>query len=299
MKKGVAYAAGAYILWGLFPIYWKNLAGVPALEILSHRIVWSLIFVFFLLAAQKKWQWLKPALRNKRTLLIFFVTASVLSINWLTYIWGVNAGFIVETSLGYFINPLVSVLLGVIFLREQLRAGQWIAVGIAAIGVIYLTVNYGALPWIALTLAFSFATYGLLRKIAPLGSQEGLALETAMMFLPALIYLIFLEGQGTGSFGHVDLKMTFLLAFAGIATAVPLIFFAAGARLIPLSVVGILQYMAPTIQLLIGVFIYKEPFTQTSFIGFSIIWTALIIFTTEVFMHNKKQAQRIRLESGD
>ena len=299
MKKGVAYAAGAYILWGLFPIYWKNLAGVPALEILSHRIVWSLIFVIFLLGAQKKWEWIKPALRNKRTLLIFFATATVLSINWLTYIWGVNAGFIVETSLGYFINPLVSVLLGVVFLRERLRAGQWIAVGIATIGVIYLTINYGSLPWIALTLAFSFATYGLLRKIAPLGSQEGLALETAMMFLPALIYLIFLEGQGTAAFGHVDLKMTFLLAFAGIATAVPLIFFAAGARLIPLSVVGILQYMAPTIQLLIGVFVYKEPFTTTSLIGFSIIWTALIIFTTDVFMHNKKQTQRLRLEGGD
>ena len=186
MKKGVAYAAGAYILWGLFPIYWKNLSGVPALEILSHRIAWSLIFVVFLLAVQKKWGWIKPTLRNKRTLFIFFVTASVLSINWLTYIWGVNAGYIIETSLGYFINPLVSVLLGVIFLRERLRPGQWVAIGIATIGVLYLTFNYGSLPWIALTLAFSFAIYGLLRKTAPLGSQEGLALETAWMFIPAL-----------------------------------------------------------------------------------------------------------------
>ncbi len=299
MNKGVAYAAGAYILWGLFPIYWKNLSGVPALEILSHRIVWSLIFVIVLLAVQKKTGWIKPTLRNKRTLFIFFITASVLSINWLTYIWGVNAGYIIETSLGYFINPLVSVLLGVIFLRERLRVGQWIAIGIAAIGVLYLTINYGALPWIALTLAFSFAIYGLLRKTAPLGSQEGLALETAWMFVPALIYLLFIEGQGTAAFGHIDFKTTILLAFAGIATAVPLILFASGARLIPLSIIGLLQYTAPTIQFLIGVFVYHEEFSQTSFIGFSIIWMALIIFTVEIFTHTKKQARHIRLGTGD
>lgn len=299
MNKGVAYAAGAYILWGLFPIYWKNLSGVPALEILSHRIVWSLIFVIVLLAVQKKTGWVKPTLRNKRTLLIFFITASVLSINWLTYIWGVNAGYIIETSLGYFINPLVSVVLGVIFLRERLRSGQWVAIGIATIGVLYLTINYGSLPWISLTLAFSFATYGLLRKTAPLGAQEGLALETAWMFIPAFIYLLFIERQGTAAFGHIDFKTTILLAFAGIATAVPLILFASGARLIPLSIIGLLQYTAPTIQFLIGIFVYHEEFSQTSFIGFSIIWMALIIFTIEILSHNKKQARQIRLGAGD
>ncbi len=295
MKKGVAYAIVTYILWGLFPIYWKNLTAVPALEILSHRIVWTLVFVLFLLGVQKKWGWIKPALRDKRTLGIFFVTASVLSLNWLTYIWGVNAGYIIETSLGYFINPLVSVLLGVIFLHERLRRGQWVAIGIATLGVVYLTVSYGTLPWISLTLAFSFAIYGLLRKIAPLGSQEGLALETAWMFLPAFLYLLFVQGQGTATFGQIDTKTTLLLAFAGVATAVPLLFFAAAVRRIPLSLVGILQYIAPTIQFLIGVFIYNEEFSQTSFIGFSIIWSALIVFTAELLLHNRKQPPQLHV----
>ena len=299
MKKGVLYAAGAYIMWGLFPLYWKNLVGVPALEILSHRIAWSFVFIIVLLTVRQNWGWVKPALHDKRTLLIFLATAVFLSVNWLTYIWGVNAGYIIETSLGYFINPLVSVLLGVVFLRERLRAGQWLAIAIATLGVVYLTVNLDALPWISLTLAFSFAFYGLLRKIAPLGSQEGLALETAWMFIPAFLYLLFAEGQGTAAFMHSDLKTTIMLAFAGVATAVPLLFFASGARLIPLNIVGILQYIAPTIQFLIGVFVYNEAFSQTSFIGFSIIWSALIIFTTELFMHNKKQSRKVRLETGD
>ncbi len=298
MKKGVMYAAGAYTIWGLFPLYWKNLAGVPALEILSHRIVWSLVFMLVLLTLRHKWAWLKPALRSKRTLLIFLLTGTLLSLNWLTYIWAVNAGFIIETSLGYFINPLVSVLLGVIFLRERLRSGQWLAIGIAALGVLYLTVSYGALPWISLTLAFSFGTYGLIRKIAPLGSQEGLTLETAWMFVPAFLYLLFMEVQGTAAFPHSDLKTNLLLGFAGVATAVPLLLFASGARLIPLNLVGILQYIAPTIQFLIGVFVYHEAFSQTSFIGFSIVWAALIIFTIELLLHNKKKTKKVRLETG-
>ncbi len=299
MKKGVIYAAGAYILWGLFPLYWKNLDAVPALEILSHRIVWSLVFMLLLLTVRHNWAWLKPALHSKRTLLIFLLTGALLSVNWLTYIWGVNAGFIIETSLGYFINPLVSVLLGVVFLRERLRSGQWLAIAIAAVGVLYLTVSYGALPWISLVLAFSFGSYGLLRKIAPLGSQEGLTLETAWMFIPAFLYLLFVQGQGTAAFLHSDLKTTLMLGLAGVATAVPLLLFASGARLIPLSIVGLLQYIAPTIQFLIGVFVYHEAFTQTRFIGFSIVWMALIIFTAELFMHNKKRTRKLKLEHGD
>lgn len=251
-----------------------------------------------LLTLRHKWAWLKPALRSKRTLLIFLLTGTLLSLNWLTYIWAVNAGFIIETSLGYFINPLVSVLLGVIFLRERLRSGQWLAIGIAALGVLYLTVSYGALPWISLTLAFSFGTYGLIRKIAPLGSQEGLTLETAWMFVPAFLYLLFMEVQGTAAFPHSDLKTNLLLGFAGVATAVPLLLFASGARLIPLNLVGILQYIAPTIQFLIGVFVYHEAFSQTSFIGFSIVWAALIIFTIELLLHNKKKTKKVRLETG-
>lgn len=288
MNKGMLYAIAAYSMWGLFPLYWKTLQHVPALEILSHRMTWSLGFVLLLLVVRRRWAWLKTAVRTPRTLLLFFASATLLSVNWFVYIWGVNAGFIVETSLGYFINPLVSVLMGVLFLGEQLRRWQWLAIGLAAAGVIYLTIQYGALPWISLTLAGSFALYGLIRKTAPLGSLEGLTLETALMFLPALGYLIYLEAAGTAAFGHVDGLTTLLLGFAGVATAVPLLFFAAGARLIKLATIGILQYIAPTLQFLIGVFIYHEPFTVDRLIGFSFIWLALIIYSGENILFSRR-----------
>ncbi len=289
MNKGMLYAIAAYGMWGLFPLYWKLLQHVPALEILSHRVTWSLGFVLLLLLLRRRWNWLKTAVRTPRTVLLFFTSATLLSINWFVYIWGVNAGFIVETSLGYFINPLVSVLMGVFFLSEQLRRWQWLAIALAAAGVVYLTIHYGALPWISLTLATSFALYGLIRKTAPLGSLEGLTLETALMFLPALGYLIYLEVLGTAAFGHVDGLTTVLLGFAGVATAVPLLCFAAGARLIKLATIGILQYIAPTLQFLIGVFIYDEPFTLDRLIGFSLIWLALIIYSGENIFFNRRQ----------
>jgi chloramphenicol-sensitive protein RarD len=238
---------------------------------------------------RRRWAWLKTAVHTPRTILLFIASATLLSVNWFVYIWGVNAGFIVETSLGYFINPLASVLMGVFFLGETLRRGQWVTIGLAASGVIYLTVQYGALPWIALTLATSFGLYGLIRKTAPLGSLEGLSLETALMFVPALGYLIYLEVAGTAAFGHVDGKTTLLLAFAGVATAVPLLLFAAGARLIKLATIGILQYIAPTIQFLIGVLIYHEPFSLDRLVGFSLIWLALIIYSGENIWFNRHQ----------
>ena len=271
MNKGILYAIAAYGMWGLLPLYWKALQHVPALEILSHRMTWSLGFVLGLLLVRRRWEWLKTAVSQPRTLLLFTASALLLSVNWFVYIWGVNAGFIVETSLGYFINPLVSVLMGVFFLGEQLRKGQWLAIALAGVGVIYLTVRYGALPWIALTLATSFALYGLIRKTAPLGSLEGLSLETALMFIPALGYLVYLESLGTAAFGHVDGLTTGLLMFAGAATAVPLLFFAAGARRTRLATIGILQYIAPTLQFLIGVLIYHEPFTADRLVGFGFI----------------------------
>jgi chloramphenicol-sensitive protein RarD len=289
MNKGILYAAAAYILWGLLPIYWKVLQAVPAIEILSHRMVWSLFFVGLLLAYRRHWGWLRPALRNRRIVLTFFVTAVVLSLNWFVYIWGVNAGHIVETSLGYFINPLVNVLLGVIFLKERLRPGQMLAITLAVGGVLYLTISYGTFPWIALTLAFSFGLYGLLRKTAALPSTEGLFLETALMFLPAFLFLLYREWQGTAAFGHLGAFTTFLLAFSGVATGVPLLLFAAGARLITLTNLGLLQYVAPTLQFLIGVLIYHEEFSQARVIGFTVIWVALLIYTAESLLSYRSQ----------
>jgi chloramphenicol-sensitive protein RarD len=290
-NKGFHYAAAAYTLWGFLPIFWKALHTVPALEILAHRMVWSLGFVLLVLAYKRRWAWLRPALHNKRTLLIFLATGVVLSLNWFTYIWAVNAGYIVETSLGYFINPLINVLLGVIFLGERMRGWQWTAVSLAAIGVIYLTIRYGSLPWIALTLAFSFGFYGLLRKTAPLEALEGLGLETAVMFFPALAYLIYLELAGKGSFGHVAGMTSFLLALAGVITAVPLWLFALGARRVTLVTLGLLQYIAPTIQFLIGVFIYGEPFSGGQMIGFGLIWLALLLYSTESLLTARKKRQ--------
>jgi chloramphenicol-sensitive protein RarD len=290
-NRGFHFAAAAYTMWGFFPIYWKVLHSVPALEILAHRMVWSLGFVLLVLAYRRRWSWLRPALRSKRTLFTFLATGAILSLNWFVYIWGVNAGFIVETSLGYFINPLVNVLLGVFFLGEQMRGGQWTAVSLAALGVIYLTILYGSLPWIALALAFSFGLYGLLRKTAPLEALEGLGLETAIMFFPALAYLVYLEIAGSGSFGHVDWTTSLLLALAGVITAVPLWLFALGARRVTLVTLGLLQYIAPTLQFLIGVFVYHESFTRSQMVGFGLIWLALLMYSAEGLLNARKKRQ--------
>lgn len=293
MNRGVWYAIGAYILWGFLPVYWKALQTVPALQILNHRVVWSLVFLAGILLFRRNWEPLRLALKSPRILLIYLVTSLLLGVNWLTYIWGVNAGFIVETSLGYFINPLVSVLLGVVFLREKLRPGQWFPVALAALGVLYLTISYQALPWIALVLAVTFGLYGLIKKIAPLGSLHSLALETALLFVPSLGYLLWAETQGTGAFAHSGWTTSLLLVFTGVVTALPLLLFGAGARLIPLSLIGLLQYMAPTIQFLIGVLIYGEPFTRDRMIGFGIIWVALVIYTLEGLLQRQRN-QRLR-----
>lgn len=281
MNKGILFAIGAYGLWGLFPIYWKLLHTVSSQEIVAHRIIWSLLFMLILLATTQRLNQFKQQLKNKKILLTYSLAGTLLGINWLTYVWGVNAGFIVETSLGYFINPLVSVLLGVVFLKERLNRQQWIAVAMATVGVLYLTLQYGALPWIALTLAFSFGAYGLIKKTAPLDSMESLSMETLFMFAPAFAYVLFVQSTGQGSFGTVSWQVTTLLVLTGIVTAVPLIFFAAAARRIPLSTVGIMQYIAPTLQFSIGVWLYHESFNQTRLIGFSIIWFALIIYVVD------------------
>ncbi|MFQ5400778.1 MAG: EamA family transporter RarD [Anaerolineae bacterium] len=293
MNKGIAYALVAYGTWGFLPIFWKALHNVPAVEILSHRMVWSLIFLVLVLSYKQHWQWLRAAVHHPATLATFVGTALLLTINWLTYIWAVNAGFIVETSLGYFINPLVNVALGFIFLGERLRRGQWLAIVIALLGVLYLTLSYGALPWIALTLAFSFATYGLLRKTARLNALEGLSFEMGVVTPIALAYLIYLQLTGTAAFGQSG-STTLLLILTGGITAVPLLAFSAAARRVTLTTLGILQYIAPTLQFLIGVFIYGEVFGTDQMIGFGLIWGALLLYAAESVAHNGKQHRLAR-----
>jgi chloramphenicol-sensitive protein RarD len=291
VNKGIFYAAGAFVLWGLLPIFWKALHHVPALEILAHRMVWSLMFVLVLLAVQGHWRWLGAVFRNGRVLLTFMTTALLLSVNWFIYIWGVNAGYIVETSLGYFINPLVNVLLGTLFLKERLRLWQGVAIGVAVLGVLYLTLRYGSPPWIALTLAGSFGVYGLLRKTAALNSLEGLTLETLLFFPPALAYLLYAEFMGQAAFVHADTTTNLLLVIAGIATALPLLLFAAAARRVTLTLMGVLQYIAPTMQLLLGVLLYGESLTSDRLIGFCLIWLALLIYTLEGVVRTGRAAR--------
>ncbi len=280
MKKGFWHAVGAYGMWGLLPIYWKWLHKVPALQLISHRIVWSSLMLGGIVFLSRRRNTFYSTL-NAKTFRIHFTAAVLIGINWLTYVWAVNAGFVVETSLGYFINPLISVLLGVIFLRERPRPWQWAALGLALIGVLYLTAIYGSLPWIALTLAFSFGLYGLVKKIAPLGSIHGLTLEAGLLFLPALLYMLVAGKSGQGAFLRLDSTTDALLIGTGVVTSVPLVLFASAAQRIPLTLMGLLQYIAPTLQLIIGVLIFHEPFTPHQFIGFGMVWTALVILGIE------------------
>ncbi len=235
----------------------------------------------------------RAAISSPRVLLIYAAAAILLAINWLTYVWAVNAGFIVETSLGYFINPLLSMVLGVVILRERLRPWQWVPVGLAAAGVVYLTIAYGSLPWIGLILAFSFGLYALIQKVAPLGSLHSVTLETGLLFIPALCYLLFTEANGSGAFLHSTPVASLLMVGAGVITAVPLLMFAAATQRIPLSLVGVLQYIAPTMYFLIGVLLYGEPLTLERLIGFVIIWLALAIFAVEGFLYHKPAAAAI------
>ena len=286
MNKGILYGIAAYSMWGLFPIYWKLLRHVPAIQLIGHRVGWSFLLLITVVIATRQWQNFHGTL-NPRTLQIYFIAAILIGVNWLTYVWAVNANYIVETSLGYFINPLLSVLLGVLFLHERLRTLQWLPIAFAAAGVGYLTLTYGRLPWIALLLAFTFGIYGLVKKVAPLGSLFGLTLETGILFLPAILYLGYMEVEGQGAFLHTGYVSDLLMVGAGMVTTVPLLMFASSARRIPLSVVGILQYIAPTLQFLAGVLIYKEPFDQSRMVGFSLVWLALIVFWLENYFYHR------------
>lgn len=289
MNKGYWYAIGAYGVWGLLPIYWKWLHQIPVLELLSHRIVWSFLFLLAVVLIARQWQSFRATALQPRVLRVYAVAAALIGLNWLTYVWAINAGHVIETSLGYFINPLLSVLLGVALLGERLRRSQWAAVGLAAAGVAYLTLSYGSPPWIAFTLAVSFAIYGWVKKTAPLNSLHGLTLETGLLLAPALLYLVSTESGGQAAFGRTSLLTDGLLVGAGLMTTIPLLMFAAAAQRIPLSVVGLFQYIAPTLQFLLGVLVYKEPFTSAQFVGFALVWLALIIFGVEGFIAYRAQ----------
>ena len=289
MNKGVMSGVAAYLIWGFLPIYLKALQGVPDLQIMLHRVVWAFVFVLLLVLFRKRLAVIIGSLRNPRVILTYTMTAILLAVNWMVYIYGINSGQVVETSLGYFINPLISVALGVIFLRERLRPMQWLPVGLAGLGVLYLTMQYGTLPWIALALAFSFGMYGLIKKIAPLGAMDSLFVETGIIFLPAMLLLLLSENQGAGAFGHQGWQISILLVFSGLVTALPLLLFGRAARLIPLSMLGILQYIAPTVQFLLGIFLYQEAFSATRLVGFGIIWSALLIFSLEGFFNHRKE----------
>jgi chloramphenicol-sensitive protein RarD len=293
MNRGIAYAAAAYLLWGVFPIYFKALQQVAPLEILGHRIVWSLAVCAALLLALRRLQWLADLRRQPRVLAWFAASSILVAGNWFVYIWAVNAGRVVDASLGYFINPLVNVLIGAAFLHERLRPAQWAAVGVAAVGVAWLTWQAGALPWIGLVLALTFAVYGLLRKTAALGAVEGLALETLLLAPLAAAYLLWLAHGGHSGFADGDAATRLLLLAAGPVTAVPLLLFAAGARRIPFSTLGLLQYLGPSLQLLIGVWLYREPFAYRA-PGYVLIWIALAVFSIEGLL----QGWRSRAASG-
>jgi chloramphenicol-sensitive protein RarD len=276
---GLWYGLAAYVVWGLFPIYWKLIEFVPADQIIAHRIIWS----FLLLAAVRV-----AAIGGRQPLVftrgvagLYTAAALLIAVNWFIYVWAVLHGFIVETSLGYFITPLVNVLIGVVILGERLRRLQWLAIALAAGGVGYLTFVYGAVPWIAIGLAVTFGTYGLVKKKSPLGSVLGLTLETGILFLPAVAFILILELRANDAFHHVDTSTKFLIAAAGPITTLPLLLFAAAVQRVPLSAIGILQFIAPTIQFLLGILVYEEPFSRQQLVGFVLVWSAVIVFATD------------------
>ncbi|MGB9436448.1 MAG: EamA family transporter RarD [Desulfobacterales bacterium] len=286
---GLIYAASAFLIWGLSPLYWKALGAVPALEIIAHRVVWSFLFLMGLILLQRRWSEFAEILKSGRMLLTLMLTAILVSANWLLYIWAVNNNHMLQASLGYYINPLVNVVLGMLFLRERLRRPQILAVMLAAGGVLYLTTAYGEFPWISLTLALSFGLYGLIRKVAPVGALVGLAVETMLLSPPALIYLIHLNSQEADTILRVSLKLDLLLIGCAPLTAAPLLFFTLGAKRLYLSTLGLMQYIGPSGMFLLAVFHYNEPFSTTQVWTFAMIWAALGIYSTDSVIYYRRE----------
>jgi len=278
-KTGLLYGILAYTAWGILPLYWKLLDEIPATQILAHRIFWSFVFVIVLLLASHNWKKVIVICKNKKNVLLIFLCACFVTINWGTYIWAVNSGHVVESSMGYYINPLVVFLFSVTILREKLNHWQIAAIFLAAIGVLIITLQYGKIPWVALILAVSFAIYGLIKKLINVDAMGGLALETAVIAPFALIYILFRESQGLGALGSAPPVTLLLLIGSGIITATPLLWFAQATRRLHFSTVGFLQYICPSLSLILGVFVFKEPFTTIHLLSFGFIWMALIIYT--------------------
>ncbi|GAA4287156.1 EamA family transporter RarD [Georgenia daeguensis] len=294
-RKGLALGLGAYLLWGAFPLFFRLLEPAAAVEIVAHRAAWSLGFCLLAMALTRSLRSVLPALRDRRTLATIAVAAVLVAVNWLIYVYGVNSGRTVDAALGYFINPLTTVVLAVVVLGERLRAAQWAACGIGAAAVVVIAVGYGQLPWIALSLAASFGLYGLAKNRVgrTVGALPGLAVETAVLFPVALAYLGWLAATGEGTFGD-DAAHSALLAASGPLTAVPLLLFGAAARLLPLSVVGMLQYVTPVLQLAVGVLIFHEPMPPERWAGFVLVWVAITVLTVDGFRHRPPRVRRRR-----
>ena len=289
-KQGIFFGLPAYVLWGILPVYWKALELVSPFEILSSRFMWSCVFVFLLIIFQKKWplfaKEVKQVFSNVKTGAAMVAAGITISFNWGTFIWAVNNGHIVETSMGYYINPLVSILFAVVFLRERLDKMQLAAITCAFIGVASMVYSFGRIPWVSLTLAFTFALYGLLKKILPVSALTSIMLETLLITPLALVYEYNLWQQGVSFYASGNMQVIMMLTGAGVVTAIPLLFFTAGARLLPLKIIGFLQYISPTLTLLIGVFVYNEAFTASHLLAFGWIWAALLLFIVSQLRSN-------------
>ncbi|NBE54245.1 EamA family transporter RarD [Streptomyces sp. YC537] len=298
-RAGLIYGFAAYGMWGLVPLFWPLLKPAGAAEILAHRMVWSLVLVGAVLLVLRRWAWAGELLRQPRKLGLVTIAAAVITVNWGLYIWSVNSGHVVEASLGYFINPLVTISMGVLLLKERLRPAQWAAVGVGFAAVLVLAVGYGRPPWISLTLAFSFATYGLVKKKVNLGGLESLAAETAIQFLPALGFLLWLGAQGESNFGPHGAGHASLLAATGLVTAIPLICFGAAAIRVPLSTLGLLQYLAPVFQFLLGIVYFHEAMPPERWAGFALVWLALTLLTWDALRNARRtRAEAVRLAAA-
>ena len=280
-KLGLVYGLGAYVLWGLFPLYWPLLKPATSPEIVSHRAVWTMVFCFIILAITKSLKSTLATFKRPKVAAKLFTASILVSINWLIYIWATNNGHVVEASLGYYINPLIAIAFGIILLKERMRLMQWVSVSIATIGVLVLTIDYGRLPWIAFGVALSWGTYGLIKKQLNLGAVEGLAIETLIAFIPYCVYLLFLGSKGEGQFGQ-GVSLTILLVSAGAVTAIPLLLFNASTTRLPLTTIGLLQYITPTLTFIIGVWVNYEVMSTARWIGFVIIWIALFVLAYDL-----------------
>jgi chloramphenicol-sensitive protein RarD len=282
---GVAYAVSGFLIWGMSPVYWKELGAVPAFEIIMHRTIWSLVFLLPFLLIQRRWHELASVFKNPRLLLILTATAIILAGNWLIFIWAINHGHVLQSSLGYYINPLISVLLGMVILRERLRRAQIVALLMATVGVLQLTIQFGQFPWIALTLGMTFGFYGLIRKVAPVGALVGLSVETMLLSVPALGYLITRYASGSGAFLRIDIKIDLFLMGTALFTALPLLLFTLGMKRLHLSTIGFMQYIVPSLFFIFAVFFFHEPISKAQIWTFIIIWLALCVYSADSAIH--------------